>query len=103
MGVAVLMTAAYDDGRPDVPGGVTGPVERVVVVGAGIAGLTVANALANAGVACVVVEARDRVGAGCTRSISRAPGWIWAVVDSPSDRESDARFRGPGRCRLPQW
>jgi polyamine oxidase len=60
--VAVPMAATYDDGRSDVPGGVTGPVERVVVVGAGIAGLTVANALANAGVACVVVEARDRVG-----------------------------------------
>jgi polyamine oxidase len=61
-GVAVLTAGTYDDGRSDVPGGVTGPVERVVVVGAGIAGLTVANALANAGVACVVVEARDRVG-----------------------------------------
>ena len=50
-GVAAAMIATYDDGRSDVPGGVTGPVERVVVVGAGIAGLTVANALANAGVA----------------------------------------------------
>jgi polyamine oxidase len=41
---------------------VTGPVERVVVVGAGIAGLTIANALAHAGVECVVLEARDRLG-----------------------------------------
>ncbi|HEV8280172.1 MAG TPA: FAD-dependent oxidoreductase [Streptosporangiaceae bacterium] len=57
------MTAEnFDDGRTDVPGGLTGPVERVVVVGAGSAGLTVANALAHAGVGCVVVEARDRVG-----------------------------------------
>ncbi len=32
------------------------------MLGAGIAGLTVANALAHAGVACVVLEARDRVG-----------------------------------------
>ncbi|HEY7883259.1 MAG TPA: FAD-dependent oxidoreductase, partial [Streptosporangiaceae bacterium] len=61
-GGAVLEAGTYDDGRPDVPGGVTGPVERVVVVGAGIAGLTVANALAQAGVPCVVVEARDRIG-----------------------------------------
>ena len=43
-GMAVLQGGIYDDGRPDVPGGVTGPVDRVVVVGAGIAGLTVANA-----------------------------------------------------------
>jgi monoamine oxidase len=52
----------YDDGRTAVPGGVAGPVERVVVVGAGIAGLTVANALEHAGVDCVVLEARDRIG-----------------------------------------
>lgn len=52
----------YDDGSADVPGGVTGALERVVVVGAGIAGLTVANALRNAGVDCVVLEARDRIG-----------------------------------------
>ena len=45
--MAVLQGGIYDDGQPDVPGGVTGPVERVVVVGAGIAGLTVANALSH--------------------------------------------------------
>ena len=52
----------YDDGQFDVPAGVAGPVERVVVVGAGIAGLTVAGALRTAGVDCVVLEARDRIG-----------------------------------------
>jgi polyamine oxidase len=57
-----LIADAFDDRRPDVPGGATGPVERVVVVGAGIAGLTAANALAHGGVECVVVEARDRAG-----------------------------------------
>ena len=89
MGVAVLMTAAYDDGRSDVPGGVTGPVERVVVVGAGIAGLTVANALANAGVACVVVEARDRVGGRLhTIDLAGSPvdmggSWIHHPIGNP--------------------
>jgi polyamine oxidase len=62
MGVACLAVMTYDDGRTDVPDGVIRPVERVVVVGAGIAGLTVANALAHAGVECVVLEARDRIG-----------------------------------------
>jgi monoamine oxidase len=52
----------FDDRGTDVPGGVTRPVERVLVVGAGIAGLTVANALSHAGVECVVLEARDRIG-----------------------------------------
>ena len=57
------MTAgSFDDGRGDVPGGRAGTAERVVVVGAGISGLTVANALAHGGVGCVVLEARDRVG-----------------------------------------
>ncbi len=38
------------------------PVGRVVVIGAGIAGLTVARRLTEAGVDCVVLEARDRIG-----------------------------------------
>jgi phytoene dehydrogenase-like protein len=85
----VLIAGTYDDGRSDVPGGVTGPVERVVVVGAGIAGLTVANALAHAGVACVVVEARDRVGgrlhtidlAGCP--VDMGGSWIHHPIGNP--------------------
>jgi len=60
--VVALTAESFDDGRTDVPGGVTGPVERVVVVGAGMAGLTVANALTHAGTECVVLEARDRTG-----------------------------------------
>jgi monoamine oxidase len=52
----------FDDGSSEVPGGVAGPVRRVLVVGAGIAGLTVANALHQAGVECTVLEARRRVG-----------------------------------------
>ena len=57
-----LTAGSFDDGRPDVPGGLAGAAERVLVVGAGIAGLTVANALAHGGVECVVLEARDRIG-----------------------------------------
>ena len=52
----------FGDGGTDIPGGVAGPVGRVLVVGAGIAGLTVANALTHAGVECLVLEARDRIG-----------------------------------------
>ena len=60
--MVALTAVSFDDGRPDVPGGVAGPVGRVVVVGAGISGLTVASALTRAGVECVVLEARDRIG-----------------------------------------
>jgi phytoene dehydrogenase-like protein len=60
--MVALTAVSFDDGRPDVPGGVAGPVGRVVVAGAGISGLTVASALTRAGVECVVLEARDRIG-----------------------------------------
>ena len=40
------MTGRFDDGNGEIPGGISGPVQRVLVVGAGIAGLTVANGLA---------------------------------------------------------
>ena len=56
------MATSFDDGHPEIPGGIVRPVERVLVVGAGIAGLTVANAMAHAAVDCVVLEARGRVG-----------------------------------------
>ena len=53
---------AFDDGSEAVPTPLPGDTGRVIVVGAGITGLTVANALTTAGVDCVVVEARDRIG-----------------------------------------
>jgi monoamine oxidase len=50
------------EGRSGDLVGVRQPVGRVIVIGAGIAGLTVANALTRSGVDCVVLEARDRTG-----------------------------------------
>ena len=46
----------------DAVSDIAGPVERVVIVGAGIAGLAAATQLTKAGTACVVLEARDRIG-----------------------------------------
>ena len=63
----------FDGGSTEVPGGVTGPVDRVLIVGAGIAGLTAASALTHAGVDCVAFEARDRLG-GRLHTIDLA-GW----------------------------
>ena len=84
-----LTANRYDDGRTDVPGGVTGAVERVVVVGAGIAGLTVANALGHGGVECVVLEARQRIGGRLhTVDLAGSPvdmggSWIHHPVGNP--------------------
>jgi polyamine oxidase len=88
-GVAGLLAEGFDDGRADIPAGAADPVERVVVVGAGIAGLTVANALAHAGVECVVVEARDRIGGRLhTVDLAGSPvdlggSWIHTPVGNP--------------------
>jgi choline dehydrogenase-like flavoprotein len=83
------MVGLYDGGGAEVPGDLAGPVERVVVVGAGIAGLTVANALTHAGVACRVLEARDRVGGRLHtidvggRAIDMGGSWIHHPVGNP--------------------
>lgn len=79
----------YDDGRTDIPGGISGPVERVIVVGAGIAGLTLANALMHGGVECLVLEARDRIGGRLhTIEVAGSPidmggSWIHHPIGNP--------------------
>jgi polyamine oxidase len=72
------------------------PLERVLVVGAGIAGLTVGNALTAAGVDCLVLEARDRIGGRLhTVDLAGAPvdlcgSWIHHPLGNPV-REYAAR------------
>lgn len=61
---------------------------RVLIVGAGLAGLTAARRLADAGVEATVLEARDRVG-GRTRGIEVAPGaWVDAGAAYLGDRHT---------------
>jgi polyamine oxidase len=91
----VLTPGWYDDGSPDIPDGLAGAVERVVVVGAGIAGLTVANALAHAGIEHVVLEGRDRIGGRLhTVDLAAVPvdlggSWIHHPVGNPLRRWAD--------------
>ncbi len=60
-----------------------------MVVGAGIAGLTVANVLTHAGVECVVLEARDRIGGRLhTVDLAGSPvdlggSWIHHPIGNP--------------------
>ena len=92
---AGFATQDYDDGNADIPGGIDGEPERVVIVGAGWAGLTAANALRNAGVECVVLEGRPRIGGRArTRDVDGHPvdlgcSWIHEPVGNPMTRFAD--------------
>ena len=80
---------SYDDGSNAIPPGVVGDVKKVIVIGAGFAGLAVANALGNAGVPCVVLEGRDRIGGRArTVEVGGSPvdvgcSWITDPVGNP--------------------
>ena len=60
-----------------------------IVIGAGIAGLTTARLLTDAGHRTVVVEARDRIGGRVWtdrsdgRVTDRGASWIHGIADSP--------------------
>jgi monoamine oxidase len=76
--------------------------KRVVILGAGIAGLTTAYELGKAGYQCTILEAKDRVG-----------GRNWTIRDGTTETDLDgntqtARFSAghylnAGPARLPQW
>ena len=82
----------FDDGTDAIPGGLVGDPERVIVVGAGFAGLAAANALANAGVEVVVLESRMRIGGRAwTRDVGGIPvdqgcQWIHSPIGNPLTR-----------------
>ena len=71
------------------------PVDRVVVVGAGIAGLAAASRLRRAGIACVVLEARDRIGGRLhTVDLAGVPvdlggSWIHHPIGNPLSKFCD--------------
>ena len=68
-------------------------VGRVVVVGAGLAGLAAARTLTDAGRDVIVVEARDRVG-----------GRVWSVpLENGEIAELGAEWIMPGDTELERW
>jgi phytoene dehydrogenase-like protein len=79
----------FDDGNRDVPGGVEGDPDRVLVIGAGFAGLTAANALATGGIDVVVLEGRERLGGRTfTKNVGGVPidmgaSWIHNPIGNP--------------------
>ena len=88
-------TQTYDDGNSQIPGGLQGDPERVIVIGAGWAGLTAANALRNAGVDVVVLEGRGRIGGrALTQDVGGSPvdlgcSWIHEPIGNPMTAFAD--------------
>jgi polyamine oxidase len=80
---------SYDGGDPGIPDPVPGTVERVIVVGAGIAGLSAANALTAAEIDTVVLEARERIGGRLyTADVGGSPidmggSWFHTPIGNP--------------------
>jgi polyamine oxidase len=94
-GALAAPTDSYDDGSTTIPDGLVGEPERVIIVGAGWAGLTAANALRNAGVDHVVLEARDRIGGRAhTVDLDGVPidlgcSWIHDPIGNPMTTFAD--------------
>jgi monoamine oxidase len=82
--------------------GRSGKPARVVIIGAGIAGLTAAYELGKAGYDCVVLEARDEVGG---RNLTVRGGDTLTDVDGvrQTARFSEGQYMNAGPGRLAQW
>ena len=84
-----LLPGCSDSLAPRSQQGTLGGKDTVLIIGAGIAGLAAANALNNAGIANIVIEARDRIGGRLfTKDVGGIPidlgaSWIHDPTGNP--------------------
>lgn len=98
--MGLLHSAATVSERPNLPKG-SGDGIKVAILGAGIAGMTAAYELSQAGYDCTILEARDRAGGRC-----------WTIRGGDTIRELDSEqscsfesadylYMNPGAARIP--
>ncbi|WP_162794254.1 flavin monoamine oxidase family protein [Streptomyces paludis] len=75
---------------------------KVVIVGAGIAGLTTAYELGKAGYDCTVLEARDRTG-GRNFTVRGGDTSLDLYGNRQTARFTDGQYLNAGPARIPQW
>jgi polyamine oxidase len=87
--IAGLLPGCGPSQAPGATGGGAGESSGVIIIGAGMAGLTAANALINGGMDCVVLEGRDRIGGRLHTvdvggsMIDLGGSWIHSPVGNP--------------------
>ena len=96
---ALGVLAEGSSSPPRLSGKVKG--KRIIILGAGLAGMSAAYELEKAGYVCELIEARERVGGRC-----------WTVRDGSRRQELDGRqkiahfdeglYFNPGPARIPQ-
>lgn len=76
--------------------------KRVIILGAGIAGLTSAYELGKLGFDCVIIEPRDTPG-GRSMTIRKGDTLTETTGASQTCKFDDGQYFNPGPSRFPQW
>ena len=98
--MGLLHSNATGTERPHLPVG-SGEGVKVVIIGAGIAGMTAAYELSKAGYECTIIEARERAGGRCWTIRS---GDTIQELDSEQSckfESADYLYINPGAARIP--
>lgn len=105
-GLSGCANQLYDDLSGSIPSGVSGDVGHVIVIGAGVAGLTAARALQDMGKTVTILEGRSRIGGRIvTQDVSgvqvdMGAAWIHGTQGNPVARYTSDHGIGRDRADI---